>query len=132
MIRPLSALAFAAAALILLAVAALYAVRGLQLRDPLRVAFGVIALGFALALAYETSAITTGADPTISAIVADEFARHPGVYLVIFLPLMLLAGGLAAHFTLRAPSPTWWLVVATGAVAYVGGAVLVDRLGLLP
>lgn len=132
MIRPLSALAFAAATLILLAVAALYAARGLQLRDPLRVAFGIIALGFALALAYEAAAIFTGAELTISAIVADEFARHPLVWLSIFIPLMLLAGGLAAHFTLAAPGRVWWLVVAAGVAAYVAGAALVDRLGLLP
>lgn len=63
---------------------------------------------------------------------ADEFARHPLVYLAIFLPLMLLAGGLSAHFTLRAPRPEGWLVVAGALVAYLGGAGLVVRLGLGP
>jgi len=132
MIRPLSILAFGVGALILLVVAVLYVARGLQLRDPLRLSFAIIALGFAVALAYETAAITTGVDPTISAIVADEFARHPGVYLAIFLPLMLLAGGLSAHFTLRAPRPEGWLVVTGALVAYLGGAGLVARLGLGP
>jgi hypothetical protein len=130
--RPLAAGAFALAAVILLAGFALYAARGLQLRDPLRLALALLALGFAVALAYEAASIATGADPTISAIVADEFARHPVVYLAIFIPLMVLAGGLAAHFTLAAPGRVWWLVVAAGVAAYVAGAVLVDRLRLLP
>lgn len=122
---------FVLVALALLAGAVLMTGRAFQLRDPLRLAFAVILLGFAGVVAYEAFAFATGLDPTISFITATEFARHPAVWLAFFLPLMLLAGALAAHFTYLGGVVRWW-VVAAGAAMYAAGAVVTWRTGWLP
>ena len=123
--------AFVVATLVLLVAGMLMAGRGFQLRDPLRLAFAVILLGFAGALAYETFAYATGLDPTISLITATEFARHPVAWLAFFLPAMLLAGALAMHFVSLGGTFRWWVVVA-GAVAYLVGGIVTWRTGWLP
>jgi hypothetical protein len=122
---------FVLATLVLLVGAVLMGWRGVQLRDPLRLAFAVILLGFSGALAYETFAYATGLDPTISLITATEFARHPAVWLAFFLPAMLLAGALAMHFVSLGGTFRWW-VVAVGGAAYAAGAVVTWRTGWLP
>lgn len=122
---------FVAAALVLLIAAALMAGRGLHYRDPLRLAFAVILLGFAGAVAYEAFAYGTELDPTISFITATEFARHPVVWLAFFLPLMLLAGALALHFVALGGTFRWW-VLLLGALAYLAGGAITWRTGWVP
>lgn len=51
--------------------------------------------------------------------------------LAFFLPLMLLVGSLAAHFTFMGGVVRWWVVAAGGAM-YAAGAVVTWRTGWLP
>lgn len=122
---------FALAALALLVASGYLTWRALQHRDLLRESAAVIALGLAGAMAYETAALATGSRPTISGIVADEFARHPVQWLAFSLPVPLLVGGLVVHFTLRRRQASWF-VFAGGLVTYLLGGLFVYAFHLLP
>lgn len=74
--------------------------------DPARIAAGavfgsvaLILLGFALAMAYESFAIITGKDSTISALTAATIASHPHIALLAAFGAGTLLGALITHFT---------------------------------
>src|SRR5262245_59749124 len=111
---------FALAALLLLAWSAWLTWRAMRHRDLLRESTAIMALGLSGALAYEATELATGREPTISMILAQEFARHPLEWLAWFLPVVVLVGALTFHFVALRRQARWF-VFAAGGMAYLLG-----------
>jgi F0F1-type ATP synthase membrane subunit c/vacuolar-type H+-ATPase subunit K len=63
------------------------------------VAAALIVSGFAIALWFESFAVITGREPTISQITALQIGSHPVVAGLAFLLAGILIGTLITHFT---------------------------------
>ena len=63
------------------------------------VAAALIVSGFALALWFESFAVLTGREPSISQITALSIGSHPVVAGLAFLVAGILIGALTVHFT---------------------------------
>lgn len=110
---------FAAAAVIFLAASALMLARGYLMTDPFRLAIGVTALGFAIAMGFEAKAIITGTD-TISRVTELAFIAMPIVWVAVLAGIQLLDGALIIHFTRVEHKIAWW-PAAIGLAAWLIG-----------
>jgi hypothetical protein len=129
--EPLAGAVFAAAALVCFVSAFLMAWRALQLEDALHVAFAVMLLGLGVALVYETFAVWTELEPTISRLTSLLFLRDPVLWLLFYAGACLLGGALAEHFTALGRH-THWTIPLLGVVMFTAGAVVSRLTGWLP
>ena len=118
------ALPFALFALCLLVTATYSVVVGIKNPNGLRIGFGVLQYGMALAMIYEALALWfPGRRPTISHVTNQALLQYPVEWLVVFVVVMAAAGLLSAHFSVQRRSVTW-LVIVIGIAAYITGAAI--------
>lgn len=124
-------LVFGALTLLAVAGAILLYRRALGLDDPLGGGFALVVTGAAAMLAYETFAYGTRLAPTISLLVAGQFAAHPVVWVAVALVGTGLLGALTQHF-LFAGHRRHLAVLAGCVLAYVVGAAVTEVTGWVP
>ncbi len=93
-------------------------------------AIALLAVGFGLALAYETVALWTGVMPTISRITAQQFEANRMTWIVVMVGVMLVTGNLVVDFRVLTRLRGWLVAVSLAGLAI--GAVIAIWTNWLP